>query len=117
MQSCTLEKDKKIEYNITKDVKNLFKVEKEIDDTTIKDVRNLFRSKKEIDDTTVKGIRNLFRLEIFHDLEIIISKEKCRNISGREMCVMKYYSELRYAEKVSIKERLCSFKFVMIRKY
>ena len=39
----------------------------------------------------------------FHDLEIIISKEKCRNISGREMCVMKYYSELRYAEKVHSK--------------
>ena len=94
-----MKKTKKIEYNIIKDVKNLFRVE------------------KEIDDTTVKGIRNLFRLEIFHDLEIIISKEKCSNISGREMCVMKYYSELRYAEKVSFKERLCSFNFVMIRKY
>ena len=52
----------------------------------------------------------------FQDLEIIVSKEKC-NISGREMCVMKYYSELRCAEKVSFKERLCSFNFVMIRKY
>ena len=26
----------------------------------------------------------------FHDLEIFISKEKCRNISGSEMCVVKY---------------------------
>ena len=28
----------------------------------------------------------------FHDLEISISKEKYRNISGSEMCVMKHYS-------------------------
>ena len=28
----------------------------------------------------------------FHDLEIFISKEKCWNISGSEMCVVKYYS-------------------------
>ena len=53
----------------------------------------------------------------FHDLEIIISKEKCGNILGREMCVRKYYSELRYAEKVSFKVRPCSFNFVIIRKY
>ena len=41
------EKDKqKIEDNIIKDVRNLFKLRKEIDDTTVKDLRNLFRLKK-----------------------------------------------------------------------
>ena len=28
----------------------------------------------------------------FHNLEIFISKEKCRYISGREIYVVKYYS-------------------------
>ena len=28
----------------------------------------------------------------FHELEIFILKEKCRNSSGSEMCVVKYYS-------------------------
>ena len=28
----------------------------------------------------------------FHDLETFISNKKCRNISGSEMCVTKYYS-------------------------
>ena len=28
----------------------------------------------------------------FHDLEIFISKEKCQNISGSEICVVKCYS-------------------------
>ena len=27
----------------------------------------------------------------FHGLEIFISKEKCRNILGSEICVVKYY--------------------------
>ena len=41
------EKDEKIEENIIKDKKNLYRPKKEIYDTTIKDVkRNLFRLKK-----------------------------------------------------------------------
>ena len=40
-------KKKKIESNIIKDMRNLFRLQKEIDDTAIKDITNLFRLKKE----------------------------------------------------------------------
>ena len=46
MKCSRVEKDKKIEDNIIKDVKNLFRLKNEIGDTTIKDVRNLFQLKK-----------------------------------------------------------------------
>ena len=36
----------RIENNIIKDVRNIFRVKTEIDDTTIKHARNLFRVKK-----------------------------------------------------------------------
>ena len=42
MESSRFERDKKIEENIIKDVRNIFRL-KEIDDTTIKDIRNFFR--------------------------------------------------------------------------
>ena len=45
MKSSRLEKDKKIEHNMIKDVRNLQGLQEEIDDTTIKD-RNLFRLEK-----------------------------------------------------------------------
>ena len=48
MKRSRCEKDKKkIQHNVSKDLRNLFRLKKEIDDTTIKDVRNLFRLKKE----------------------------------------------------------------------
>ena len=53
---------KKIEKNIIKDVRNIFRLKKWIDDTTIKDIRNLFRLKKEketIKDKIIRDIRNL----------------------------------------------------------
>ena len=56
-----------MEYNIIKDVKNIFrlkkKIKKEIDYTTIIDVRNLFRLMKETNNATIKDIINFFRLE------------------------------------------------------
>ena len=66
MDSPRLEKDKKLEGNIIKDVTNLFKLKKEIDDTAIKNIRNLFRVKKEIEgveDRVIRYIRNLFEYE------------------------------------------------------
>ena len=60
-----LEKDKNIEDNTIKDVRNLFRVKK-IDDTRIKDIRNLFRLQKEneeIKDRIIRDIRNLFEYE------------------------------------------------------
>ena len=59
MKSSKLEKDKNVEDNIIKDLKNLFRLKKEVDDTTIKDASSFLRLKKEIDDTTAKDIRNL----------------------------------------------------------
>ena len=47
MKNSRIEKDRKIEDNITKDVRNLFKKVKEIDDSTVNDITNLFRLKKE----------------------------------------------------------------------
>ena len=61
-----LEKDKKREDSIIKDVKNLFRRKKEIDDNKIKSIRNLFRLKKEneaIKDRIIRDIRNLFEQE------------------------------------------------------
>ena len=46
MKSSSLEKYRKIEDKIIKDVRNLFRLKKEIGYTTTKDVRNLFRLKK-----------------------------------------------------------------------
>ena len=65
MKSPSLEKDKKMEDNITKDVRNLFRIEK-INDTAIKNIRNLFRQKKEneaIKDRVIRDITNLFEHE------------------------------------------------------
>ena len=59
MKSSRYEKDKKIEDNIIKDVRNLFRLKKEIDDTTVKDIRNLFRLIKKIKQL------NIELLEIF----------------------------------------------------
>ena len=58
------------EENTTKDVKNLFileKLKKETTDTTNKDIRNLFKQEKEnkvIKDGIITDIREVFRLEI-----------------------------------------------------
>ena len=38
-KSPRLEKEKKIEENIIKDIANLFRLNEEIDDTTIKDIK------------------------------------------------------------------------------
>ena len=61
----------------------------------------------------------------FHDLEILISKEKCRNISGSEMCVMKHYSVCSIETKfhsydhdnVTFIERINNFHFSCHRYY
>ena len=66
MKSSRLEKDKKIEYNMIKDVRNLQGLQEEIDDTRIKDIRNLFRLRKEkevIKDRVIRDIRNPFKHE------------------------------------------------------
>ena len=53
----------------------------------------------------------------FHDLEIFISKEKCRNISGSEMCVVKYFQFVHtikfYSYDHSLRE-LTIFIFLVI---
>ena len=46
MKSSRLEKDKKIEEKLIKDVRNLFGLKEDIDDTTLKDKRNLYRLRK-----------------------------------------------------------------------
>ena len=47
MKSSKFEKDKKIEYNIIKYEKTLFRLKREIDDATVKDIKNAFRLKKQ----------------------------------------------------------------------
>ena len=46
MKSSRLVKDKKIDDNLIKDKKNLFRLKKYIYETIIKDVKNLFKLKK-----------------------------------------------------------------------
>ena len=62
MKSSRHEKDKHIECNIIRHVKNIFRLKNKTDDTTIKYRRNVMRL-KEVDDTIVKDIRNLFGLK------------------------------------------------------
>ena len=45
MKSSRFEKDKKLEKNIIKEERNLFRLKQDIDNTAIKDGRNLFRFK------------------------------------------------------------------------
>ena len=66
MNRPVLEKDKKIEHNVIKYLRNLFNLKKEINDNIIKDIRNLFNLKKEneaIKDRIVRDIRCLFGQE------------------------------------------------------
>ena len=61
-----LEKDKKREDKIIKDVKNLFNLKEEIDDKRIKSIKNFFRLRKEneaIKDRIIRDIRDLFDQE------------------------------------------------------
>ena len=47
MNSLMLDKDEKIEDNISIDVRNLFRHKKEVYDNTVKDIRTFFRLNKE----------------------------------------------------------------------
>ena len=38
----------------------------------------------------------------FHNIEIFVAKEKCRNISGSKMCVAKYYLVCSYNQVLFI---------------
>ena len=60
------DEDSRIEENIIKDVRNLFRQKKEVDDNIIKNIRNPFRLKKEneaIKDRITREISNLFELK------------------------------------------------------
>ena len=59
MKNSRFVKDKKIEDNIIKYIRNIFRLKKGIENTKLKDVRNVSKLKKEIDDTIVKDIRNI----------------------------------------------------------
>ena len=58
----------------------------------------------------------------FHDFEIFVAKEKCQNISGHKMCVMKNYLlcsitikfHSYYHDNVSFKRELTIFIFLVI---
>ena len=64
MRSRRLEKDKKIEDNIIKYVRNLFRLKKETDVTAMKNIRTLFRLKIKNEATknrVIGDIKNLFQ--------------------------------------------------------
>ena len=48
MNNLRLDKDKRIDDNIIKDVRNLFRLKQQIDNHIIKDERILFRLKKKL---------------------------------------------------------------------
>ena len=45
MNCLKLEKDKRIDYSVMKNVRNLFRLKKEMDDNIIKEINNPFRLK------------------------------------------------------------------------
>ena len=45
MKNLRLEKDKILEENVTKDVRNIFRLKKEINENIMKTMRNIFRLK------------------------------------------------------------------------
>ena len=45
MKHLRLEKDKILEGNVTKDVRNIFRLKKEINENIMKTMRNIFRPK------------------------------------------------------------------------
>ena len=66
MKSSRLEKDKKMEDNIIKDVRKPFRFKKEVNNTTVKYIRNLFRLKKgnkAIKISIIRDIKNRFQHE------------------------------------------------------
>ena len=58
---------KKIENNIVKDVRNLFKLKKEIDAIFLRNLFGLETENESSKDNIIKDIRNLFELEIKED--------------------------------------------------
>lgn len=80
MRSLRFEKSKKIEYNIIKNVRNLFKTyqksfqtKNKTDNITVNDIRNLFRVKKEnkeIKNKLIRVIKNILNKK----KKIIINK-------------------------------------------
>ena len=62
MKSSRLEKDKKIEDKIIKDVDEL----DELDETTVKDTRNLFRLKKENKATKNRNLLSMKKKNIIN---------------------------------------------------
>ena len=76
-----------------KDKKNL---DKNVAETN-KRLKNYCRQKDigYIDNSNITEdlLRRTYTMKLFfHNLEIFISKERCRNISGSEICAMEYYS-------------------------
>ena len=58
------DEDSRIEENIIKDVRNLFRLKKEENDNIIKNIRNPFRLKMENEkDRITREISNLFELQ------------------------------------------------------
>ena len=58
------DEDSRIEENIIKDVRNLFRLKKEENDNIIKNIRNPFRLKMENEkDRITRQISNLFELQ------------------------------------------------------
>ena len=51
------------EENITKDIRNIFRLKAKINYTAIKDIKNLFRLKAKLNYTAIKEIKNLSRPE------------------------------------------------------
>ena len=61
MKNLRLEKDKILEENLTKDVRNIFRLKKEINENIMKTMRNIFRPK--VWNRNIRDIRNLFKHE------------------------------------------------------
>ena len=69
MQRLSLE-----EENITKDIRDLFRLKKELNQTAIKDLRNLFRKKKKQKQLKIEYLEILRKLLSMKKKKIIINQ-------------------------------------------
>ena len=94
MNSLMFEKK---DVNISKDVRNLFRLKKPVNDNTVKDIRNPFRLKNENEaskDRIIRDIRNLFEQEksVIFGASVILNMEV---MEKKTLSIEEYLNKIR----------------------
>ena len=94
MNSLMFEKK---DVNISKGVRNLFRLKKPVNDNTVKDIRNPFRLKNENEaskDRIIRDIRNLFEQEksVIFGASVILNMEV---MEKKTLSIEEYLNKIR----------------------